>query len=141
MGMSDTYDQTGSAAELTEEQLEFLGSMFDLARQGEQQQLLALIDQGFPADTANDKGDSLLILAAYNGHTSLVRSLLARGADPNRVNDRGQTALSCSVFKQDEEITAALLEAGANPALGAQSAVAVADMFGLQQMRRLLQQP
>lgn len=30
MGMSDTYDQTGSAAELTEEQLEFLDSMFDL---------------------------------------------------------------------------------------------------------------
>ncbi len=52
--------------ELTDEQLEFLNSMFDLARAGRAEELLSLIDQGIPVNLTNSKGDSLLILAAYN---------------------------------------------------------------------------
>ena len=100
--------------ELTDEQLEFLNSMFDLARAGRTEELLSLIDQGIPVNLTNSKGDSLLILAAYNDHADLVRGLLERGVDVDRMNDRGQTALSCAVFRQNEEITAALLQAGAD---------------------------
>ncbi|WP_191089715.1 ankyrin repeat domain-containing protein [Nesterenkonia ebinurensis] len=123
---------------LTEEQQELLDSMFDLARDGEAEKLLALIDQGIPADLSNEQSDTLLILAAYNQHPDLVRALLERGAEANQVNDRGQTALGCAVFRQNKEITELLLDAGADPQLGEQSALAVVDMFGLEPMRALL---
>lgn len=124
--------------ELTDEQLEFLNSMFDLARAGRSDELLSLIDQGIPVNLTNSKGDSLLILASYNDHTDLVRGLLERGVDVDRMNDRGQTALSCAVFRQNEEITAALLQAGADVELGPQNAYAVIDMFGLENMRTVV---
>lgn len=124
--------------ELTDEQLEFLNSMFDLARAGRTEELLSLVDQGIPANLTNSKGDSLLILASYNDHTDLVHGLLERGADVDRMNDRGQTALSCAVFRQNEEITQALLTAGADVDLGPQNAYAVIDMFGLENMRSVV---
>lgn len=127
-----------SAAGLTDEQQELLAAMFDLAREGETEKLLAFIDQGIPADLSNDQADTLLILAAYNEHSELVRALLERGADPNLVNVRGQTALSCAVFRQSSETTRLLLKAGADPKLGQQSARAVVEMFGLDAMRALL---
>lgn len=124
--------------ELTDEQLEFLNSMFDLARAGRAEELLSLIDQGIPVNLTNSKGDSLLILASYNDQAELVRGLLERDVDVDRMNDRGQTALSCAVFRQNEEITAALLQAGADVDLGPQNAYAVIDMFGLENMRTVV---
>lgn len=123
---------------LTDEQRDLLNSMFDLARAGETEKLLALIDQGIPADLTNSQSDSLLILAAYNDHADLVKGLISRSADVNRVNDRGQTPLGCAVFRQNHEITALLLQAGADPHFGEQSAYAVIDIFGLETMRPLL---
>ncbi|WP_300345529.1 ankyrin repeat domain-containing protein [Nesterenkonia sp.] len=137
--MSDTQNPGPSGVEdLTEEQLEFLASMFDLARSGRTQELLELVDKGVPANLTNDKGDTLLILAAYNDHADLVEGLLQRGAEVDRINDRGQSALGCAVFRQNQEITGTLLRAGADPHLGSQSAYAVAEMFGLDAMRQLL---
>ena len=131
---------TGRAPELTDEQLEFLHSMLDLARAGKTTDLLNFIDQGIPVNLTNAQGDSLLILAAYNDHADLVRGLIARDADVDRVNDRGQTALGCAVFRQNHSITRELLAAGANPRLGGQNAYAVIDMFGLDAMRTLLEE-
>lgn len=127
------------APELTDEQVEFLNSMFDLARDGKTQNLLDLIDQGIPVNLTNSKGDSLLILAAYNDHSELVSGLLQRDADPDRMNDRGQTALSCAVFRQNEDITVQLLQAGADAHLGPQNPFAVIDMFGLESMRAVVE--
>lgn len=129
---------SGGAAELTEEQMEFLASMFGVARAGRTEELLDLIDRGLPVNLSNEKGDTLLILAVYNDHTELAKGLLARGADVDRVNDQGQTALGCAVFRQNEEATRALLDAGADPRLGRQSAYAVAEIFGLDAMRAFL---
>ncbi|MGJ9425296.1 ankyrin repeat domain-containing protein [Nesterenkonia halotolerans] len=128
----------GGAPELTEEQMEFLASMFDVARSGKSEELLDLVDRGLPVNLTNDKGDSLLILSVYNDHTDLAKGLLARGADVHRINDRGQTALGCAVFRQNEEATKALLDAGSDPHLGRQSAYAVAEIFGLDAMRAVL---
>jgi hypothetical protein len=126
------------APELTEEQLEFLNSLFDLARAGEAGQLLAAVDQGVPVNLANHNGDTLLILATYNNHPRLVHALLDRGADVHRVNQRGQSALACAVFIQNEESVRALLAAGADPDAGPVSARAAVDQFGLDAMRSLL---
>lgn len=128
-----------TAPDLTDEQLAFLHSMFDLARTGKTEDLLSLIDQGIPVNLTNPKGDSLLILAAYNDHADLVAGLLDRSADVDRMNDRGQTALSCAVFRQNQDITAALLKAGADAHLGPQNAYAVIDMFGLEDMRPVVE--
>ncbi|GAA1151296.1 ankyrin repeat domain-containing protein [Nesterenkonia lutea] len=128
----------GGTPELTAEQMEFLASMFDVARSGRTQELLDLVDRGVPVNLSNDKGDSLLILAVYNDHTELAEGLLARGADVHRINDRGQTALGCAVFRQNEEATRALLAAGSDPHLGRQSAYAVAEIFSLDSMRAIL---
>nr|MBA2738385.1 ankyrin repeat domain-containing protein [Nocardioidaceae bacterium] len=63
----------------------------------------------------------------------------ARGADHTRINDRGQTALGAAVFRRSESGVRMLLDAGADPDLGRQSGVAVAQVFELPEMLRLLQ--
>ncbi|GAA1359069.1 ankyrin repeat domain-containing protein [Arthrobacter rhombi] len=134
--MTEPADQP--VPELTEEELAFLHSTFDLARQGEADRLLALIAEGLPADLTDHKGDTLLILASYNGHNDLARALVERGATIDRLNDKGQSALTCAVFRQNTELTRFLLDAGADPKLGAQNAVAVTEMFDLPAMRELI---
>ncbi|WP_217165599.1 ankyrin repeat domain-containing protein [Streptomyces sp. AC512_CC834] len=111
------------------EVVELATKIFDLARQGRTEELEAYVDAGVPADLTNDRGDSLVMLAAYHGHAGAVRALLARGADADRVNDRGQTPLAGAAFKGETEVTRALLEAGADPAAGTPSAVDTARMF------------
>ena len=83
--------------------IELAGRVFDLARGGHTEELAAYLDAGVPANLTNDKGDTLLILAAYHGHPGTVAALLARGADHSRANDRGQTALAAAVFRQSTE--------------------------------------
>jgi uncharacterized protein len=119
--------------------VELAGRVFDLARGGHTEELTAYLDAGVPANLTNDKGDTLLILAAYHGHPDTVAALLARGADHSRANDRGQTALAAAVFKQSAESVAALLGAGADPDAGGPSARATARFFELPAMVALLE--
>jgi len=124
--------------ELTDDEMAFLQSAFDLARGGETGRLSEYVDAGLPVNLTNGAGDSLLILAAYHMHLETVRALLDRGADTGRVNDRGQTALAAAVFRRSEPIVRALLAAGADPTAGAKSAVDVAEFFELDDMAALL---
>ncbi|GHH40808.1 ankyrin repeat domain-containing protein [Lentzea cavernae] len=126
---------------LTEQELTFLQSMFDLARAGDADGLAEAVDAGIPVNLTNSSGDSLLILAAYHCHADTVAALLERGADTGRVNDRGQTALGAAVFRRSERIVALLLDAGADPALGPRSALDVARYFELTPMLELLTAP
>ncbi|WP_415948451.1 ankyrin repeat domain-containing protein [Streptomyces sp. KLOTTS4A1] len=112
------------------EVVELATKIFDLARQGETETLAAYVDAGVPVNLANDRGDSLVMLAAYHGHPAAVRVLLERGADADRANDRGQTPLAGAVFKGETEVIRALLDGGADPAAGTPSAVDTARMFG-----------
>jgi ankyrin repeat protein len=111
------------------EVVELATKIFDLARRGETETLVAYVDAGVPADLTNDRGDSLVMLAAYHGHADAVRALLERGAEADRVNDRGQTPLAGAVFKGEEAVIRVLLAAGADPAAGTPSAVDTARMF------------
>jgi uncharacterized protein len=124
---------------LTEEELAFLRSMFDLARDGETERLVAAVDAGVPVNLTNAAGDSLLVLAAYHDHPDTVGALLDRDADTARVNDRGQTALGAAVFRRSERSVTRLLAAGADPALGQRSALDIARFFELPEMLALLQ--
>lgn len=119
------------------EVVELATKIFDLARQGQTETLAAYVDAGVPANLTNDRGDSLVMLAAYHGHAGTVRALLARGADADRVNDRGQTPLAGAVFKGEEEVIRVLLEGGADPSAGVPSAVDTARMFGRTELLEL----
>jgi ankyrin repeat protein len=112
------------------EVIELASKVFDLARQGDAEALAAYVDAGVPANLTNDKGDSLVMLAAYHGQEEVVAALLERGADPDRINDRGQTPIAGAVFKGEDGIVRALLAAGADPEAGTPSAVDTARMFG-----------
>ncbi|MFG3515796.1 ankyrin repeat domain-containing protein [Streptomyces bobili] len=119
------------------EVVELATKIFDLARRGQTEELVAYVDAGVPASLTNDRGDSLLMLAAYHGHAEAVRALLARGADADRINDRGQTPLAGAVFKGETDVIKALLEAGADPAAGTPSAVDTARMFAKAELLEL----
>ncbi|AJE39670.1 MULTISPECIES: ankyrin repeat domain-containing protein [Streptomyces] len=112
------------------EVVELATKIFDLARRGETETLVAYVDAGVPADLTNDRGDSLVMLAAYHGHAGTVRALLERGARADRANDRGQTPLAGAVFKGETEVIRTLLDGGADPAAGTPSAIDTARMFG-----------
>ena len=118
--------------------IELAGRVFDLARGGHTQELTAYVDAGVPVNLTNDKGDTLLILAAYHGHPETVGALLERGADHSRANDRGQTALAAAVFRQSADTVTRLLAAGADPDAGGPSARATAAFFELPEMTALL---
>lgn len=124
--------------ELDAATLAFAHRMFDLAREGQTDELAAYVDAGLPVNLTNDKGDTLLILAAYRGQPGTVRALLDRGADTARANDRGQTALAAATFRRSAETVTALLNAGADPSHGTPSAIETATFFELSDMLELL---
>ncbi|MFE5036916.1 ankyrin repeat domain-containing protein [Streptomyces sp. NPDC056683] len=124
--MSNTNPQQ---AEFEPGVLELTSRLFDLARHGEAETLARYLDAGAPVNLTNDKGNTLVMLAAYNGHLQAVAELLMRGADPDRPNDRGQTPLSGAVFKNELDIIDLLLHHGADPRTGSPSALETARFF------------
>lgn len=133
---------TGPTPESTEpahdpEVLQLAAKVFDLARHGDTATLAAYVDAGVPVNLTNDRGDSLVMLAAYHGHGDAVTALLDRGADPDKANDRGQTPLAGAVFKGEEEVVRILLAHGADPSAGTPSAVEAAQVFGRQDLVEL----
>src|ERR1700712_1095731 len=121
--------------ELDADVIDFAHRMFEAARNGFTEDLERNLSLGLPPNLTNDKGDTLLMLAAYHDHPDTVRVLLAAGGpDPSRSNDRGQTALGAAVFRQNEETVRALLAAGADPDVGGPSAREMAAFFQLPEM-------
>ncbi|MDJ0387047.1 ankyrin repeat domain-containing protein [Roseomonas sp. E05] len=106
-------DNTRSPPEMDEELIAFAGRVFQCARGGDAAMLEDLLRQGLPPNLRNDKGDTLVMLAAYHGHGEAVRVLLEHGADPDSLNDRGQTPLAAAAFKGAGEVVALLLKHGA----------------------------
>lgn len=123
---------------LDPEVVDFAHTLFELARNGDAEQLAAYVDAGVPVELTNSKGDCLLLLAAYCPSPETVRALLDRGADPDRVNDRGQTPIAAAAFRNSAPTVEALLAAGADPHLGSPDAVATARFFEINEMVALL---
>ena len=64
--MPNGIGRLGAVADhLDDDALAFAHRMFDLARAGDADELAAYVAEGLPPDLTNDKGDTLLILAAY----------------------------------------------------------------------------
>jgi ankyrin repeat protein len=115
----DPAKNAPSAAELDPETLEFVQAVFGLVRSGDAGRLGPLLERGLPPNLRNQKGDSLLMLAAYHGHRDAARHLLEHGADPELRNDQGQTPLLGAAFKGDVAMVDLLLAHGARRQDGA----------------------
>lgn len=128
-GVSAYLDSNISVSSLPQETIDFAGKVFNLARNGGDELLSAYLNAGLPPNLTNEKGNTLLMLAAYNGHASTVRLLHSKGADPNRVNDRNQSPLAGAIFKNEESVVRSLVELGADPRLGTPNAIDTAKVF------------
>jgi ankyrin repeat protein len=115
--------------DLNDETLAFAHRMFELARDGSTDELAKMVDAGLSVDLTNDKGDTLLLLAAYYSHPETVEALVSRGASVDRVNDRGQTALAAAAFRNDTAAARILLTAGADLLAGGPNALETARFF------------
>lgn len=124
-----------------QERHDFIDGVFDLARSGDLDALMQMLDFGVPIDVVNTRNDSLLIISAYSQHPRMVKELLNRHADTSVVNSMGQTAISCAVFRNDRQILALLVQAGADPDLGAHTGLEIAQQFELTEMVKLLTKP
>ncbi|UQC81126.1 uncharacterized protein CLUP02_06612 [Colletotrichum lupini] len=144
-------DSSQSANSLPPEAIALAGRMYDAARKGDLAIFQQALPAGLPANMTNEKGDTLLMLAAYHGHADLVKLLIQHGADANRLNDRGQSPLAGAVFKQEDKVIevrsnvisplcptesppitrcpGVLLEGGADPDFGSPSALQCVAMF------------
>lgn len=115
----------------------------DAARGGDSLMLASMVRAGLPVNLQDHKGNTLLMLASYHGHTEMVEALLDCGAEPDRRNLRGQTPLGGVAFKGYVEIAELLLDAGADPNAdqgGGTTPLMFASLFGRTEMVRLLQQ-
>ena len=113
------------------EVIEFATRMYNAARSGSLATFQQALPAGLPANMTNDKGDSLLMLAAYHGRYDVSKLLLEHGADPNVLNDKGQSPLAGVVFKKEEDIVELLLKWGANPDVGTPSAADALKIFNM----------
>lgn len=105
----------------------------DFARHGETESLAAMLRHGLPVNLADAKGNTLLMLASYNGNEETARMLLECGAEVDCRNDRGQTPLGGVAFKGYEEIVTLLLEHGADIDAdngGGMTPIMFASLFG-----------
>ncbi|KAK0729639.1 ankyrin repeat-containing domain protein [Lasiosphaeris hirsuta] len=124
---------TVAESAVSPEAIEFAARMYAAARQGDAEVFKQALPAGLPANLTNEKGDTLLMLAAYHGHADLVKLLMEHGADPNRLNDKGQSPLAGAVFKKEDSVIETLLSGGADPDHGAPSAYQCIAMFHQQE--------
>ena len=111
-------------------------------RGGRDDVLAAMLRAGMPVNLADHKGNTLLMLAAYNGNVETVALLLDHGADPDRRNARAQTPLGGVAFKGYTGIASLLLDSGAEIDAsqgGGMTPLMYARMFGRADTARLLQ--
>lgn len=85
----------------------------DLARKGERATLGSMLAAGLHPNTKDIKGNSLLMLSAYNGNYACSKMLLEYGADMNECNDHGHSILAGVAFKGYLDICRLLVENGA----------------------------
>lgn len=100
---------------MDEETYEMIQQLFQLVRTSDAERMRGLFEKGFDAPNIRDgKGNTLLMLASYNGQLEMSRILLENGADPQIANDMGQIPLAGAAFKGNKEMTKLLLEHGAD---------------------------
>ncbi|MDR1975949.1 MAG: ankyrin repeat domain-containing protein [Campylobacteraceae bacterium] len=108
------------------EELQLLA--LDFARYANTDELKVMLLAKLPVNLCDHKGNTLLMLSAYNGNADTTKMLIEMGADVNRKNDRGQTPLEGVCFKGYLDIAKLLVQNGA--AVNGTNAIMCASIFG-----------
>ncbi|MGE5607371.1 MAG: ankyrin repeat domain-containing protein [Bacteroidota bacterium] len=82
---------------------------------GDIAEVKSLLEQGVSPNSKTDDGKTLLMLAAYLGHTDIAKLLIDKGAEVNAKDQDGKTALMYAAEKNNIEVGKLLLENGADP--------------------------
>ena len=112
----------------------------EFAREGESTILQSMIEAGLSPNTTDSRGNSLLMLSAYNANTSTCKMLLEFGANPNSSNDHGHSILAGAAFKGYLDICKLLVEHGAKiDKKATKNPIAFAAIFGREEVVKYLQ--
>lgn len=87
--------------------------ILDAAALGHDGDLVELLDKGMDTETVDASGNTLLILAARDGHLSTVDLLIKRRAKLGARNLAGDSALMVATLKGETKVVERLLQAGA----------------------------
>jgi ankyrin repeat protein len=82
------------------------------AELGDAKAVEQLVARGLDPNTADAKGNTLLMIAAREGHKDVVWALVRRKANANKRNQYGDTALMIASLRGDREIARMLIEFG-----------------------------
>lgn len=126
-----------------EDAIAFAQGIFDLARNGGAMLLAPLLEAGVPVNMSTSEGDTLLLLAAQNGHLETVRLLLSRGAEPDRQDAQQHTPLMLAAIGNHSAVIDALLEVGADTRITndeGKTAQDIARAYQSENALRILQQ-
>lgn len=90
-------------------------SMLSLSEAGDNDSLLALLEQGGdPNITQNPEGGTCLMAAASAGHLHTVDLLISKGANVDQTCTYGRTALFCAASNGHAQIVRNLIDHGAH---------------------------
>ncbi len=92
----------------------FAGPLHEATRDGDLEQVRALIDAGANLDVRGDNGETPLITAIIEGHVLVASLLIDRGAGIQARNKGGFTPLHAAAYANAVEIAEKLLSRGAN---------------------------
>ncbi|QOG11922.1 ankyrin repeat domain-containing protein [Arcobacter sp. FWKO B] len=112
----------------------------DFARSGETSTLQSMIKSGLPIELKDSRGNTLLMLSAYNGNYETSKMLVEMGADVNSVNDHGHSIIAGVAFKGYLDICKLLVENGVIiDNRFSKSPIVFASMFGRSEIVSYLQ--
>ncbi len=94
--------------------LAFAGPLHEATRDGDLEQVRALIDAGADLDAQGDNGETPLNTAILEGHVLVASLLIDRGADIQARNKGGFTPLHAAAYVNAVEIAEQLLSSGAD---------------------------
>ena len=84
--------------EAQKETMPTLEQVFSMCRNGRFKRLSEALDLGFPVDTADQYGNTLLLLASQQTNQRIVEMLLDRRANINHQNNLGNTPLHYAMY-------------------------------------------
>ena len=109
-GQSTVKKDTAESARMS------VRDLLQAARSGQLAQVRrAVTTEGLEAGASDQRGNTPLMLASYNGHTAVVEFLVDQGAQIGARNGQGRTALMFAATGPFPETVARLLERGADP--------------------------
>jgi pimeloyl-ACP methyl ester carboxylesterase len=116
------YDQTMVEEQAAEARKEIgmpdIDTVFSQARNGRIKRVEESINMGFDVNSEDERGNTLLLVAAQNSNKRLVEMLLIRGANINHQNAQGNTSLHFALRSDaDGPLPEYLIEHGADDSI------------------------